>query len=141
MAFTNQVGEDLDPGDEAQRYGHYIYVPAAEQLYSGEAVTIDANGEATRVAANGSDSVDGIAYINAAAGEEVTVKTNGPVVASVEPDAGAGDTVGTHDGSAENVDAGDLSVNGDEYVVLEVGTKTNPRSDADDDYALVAQRP
>jgi hypothetical protein len=141
MAFTNEIGEDLDPGDETRRYGHYIHVDAAEDLYAGEAVTIDSNGEATRVSANGSDSVAGIAYINASSGEEVTIKTNGPVLAAVETDAAQGDTVGTHDGSAENVDAGDLSVNGDEYVVLRVGTKTNPRSDSDDDYALVAQRP
>jgi len=133
--------EDQDPGDETKRYGHYIYVDAAEDLYSGEAVTINGDGEATRVSANGSDEVDGIAYINAAAGEEVTIKTNGPVIAAVESDAGAGDSVGTHDGSSQNVYAGDLSVNGDEYVVLEVGTKTNPRSGSNDDYALVAQRP
>lgn len=141
MAFTNQIGEDLDPGDEASRYGHYIYVDAAEDLYAGEAVTIDSNGEATRVAANGTDEVAGIAYINANQGEEVTIKTNGPVLASVEPDASQGDSVGTHDGSAENVDAGELSVNGDEYVVLNVGTKSDPRDGNDEDYALVSQRP
>lgn len=133
--------EDQDPGDETRRYGHYIHVDAAEDLYSGEAVTIDANGEATRTSANGSDAVAGVAYINASAGEEVTIKTNGPVIAAVEADAAAGDTVGTHDGAAENVDAGELSVNGDEYVVLEAGTKTNPRDDTDQEYGLVAQRP
>lgn len=133
--------EDQDPGDETRRYGHYIHVDAAEDLYSGEAVTIDSNGEATQVSANGSDAVAGVAYINASQGEEVTIKTNGPVIAAVEADAAAGDTVGTHDGTAENVDAGELSVNGDEYVVLEVGTKTDPRDDTDQEYALVAQRP
>lgn len=141
MAFTQEVGEDLDPGDEASRYGHYIYVDAAEDLYSGEAVTIDGNGEATRVSANGSDEVAGIAYINASAGEEVTIKTNGPVLAAVEADAGAGDSVGTHDGTAENVDAGELSVNGDEYVVLQVGSKTDPRGGGSSEYGLVAERP
>lgn len=134
--------EDQDPGDETRRYGHYIHVDAAEDLYSGEAVTIDSNGEATRVDGdNASDAVAGVAYINASAGEEVTIKTNGPVIAAVEPDAAAGVTVGTHDGTAENVDAGELSVNGDEYIVLEVGTKTDPRDDSDQEYALVAQRP
>lgn len=132
---------DQDPGDETRRYGHYIHVDAAEDLYAGEAVTIDANGEATRTSANGSDTVAGVAYIDASAGEEVTIKTNGPVIAAVEADSAAGDTVGTHDGSAQNVDAGELSVVGDEYVVLEVGTKTDPRDGSSQDYGLVAQRP
>jgi hypothetical protein len=133
--------EDQDPGDETRRYGHYIHVDAAEDLYPGEAVTIDSDGEATRVSEDGSDPVAGVAYINASAGEEVTIKTNGPVIAAVEPDAVAGNTVGTHDGSSENVEAGELSVNGDEYIVLEAGTKTDPRDGSDQEYALVAQRP
>lgn len=132
--------EDQDPGDETKRYGHYIYVDAAEDLYSGEAVTINGDGEAERTADGGSDSVDGIAYINASAGDEVTIKTNGPVIAAYDGTAGVGDTVGSNDGTA-GVGAGELGAAGDEYVILEAGTKTNPRSDSNDDYALVAQRP
>lgn len=134
--------EDQDPGDETKRYGHYIYVDAAEDLYSGEAVTINGDGEATRVSAGGSDPVAGVAYINASAGDEVTIKTNGPVLAAVDTDAGQGDAVGSHDGSSNtNMEAGELSPAGDEYIVLEAGTKTSPRSGSDDEYALVAQRP
>jgi succinate dehydrogenase/fumarate reductase flavoprotein subunit len=120
--------EDLDPGDEAQRYGHYLYLTAAEAVEAGQAVTVDSNGDAALLSAG--DDVAGVAYIDAAAGEELTIKTNGPVVAAVGPDAGAGISVGSHDGTGAG--AGELGDEGDEYMVLEVDGNG---------YALVAQRP
>jgi succinate dehydrogenase/fumarate reductase flavoprotein subunit len=121
--------EDLDPGDEAQRYGHYLYLTAAEAVEAGEAVTVNTDGDAALL--TGGDDVAGVAYIDAAAGEEVTIKTNGPVVAAVGGDAAAGLSVGSHDGTGA-AGAGELGDEGDEYMVLE--TDGNG-------YALVAQRP
>lgn len=129
-----------DPGDEGWRFAQYYHVQAAEDLYNGEAVTINSSGHATRVSANGSDSVDGVVYNQPASGSQTTIKVSGSHIARVEPDVSAGDTCGTHDGSAENVDAGELSVNGSDYVALEVGTKTDPRDGNNEDYALVVKR-
>lgn len=123
--------EDLDPGDEAQRYGHYLYLTAAEAVEAGEAVTVNSDGDAALLGDGAGNDVAGVAYIDAAAGEEVTIKTNGPVVAAVGGDAAAGVSVGSHDGTGA-AGAGELGDEGDEYMVLE--TDGNG-------YALVAQRP
>lgn len=124
--------EDLDPGDEAQRYGHYIYLTAAEAVGAGDALTVNGNGEAALTTEGGSDDVAGVAYIDAAAGEEVTIKTNGPVVAAIGGGAAAGDSVGSNGGTAGQ-GGGELTPDGNEYVLLEV--------DDTGDYGLVAQRP
>lgn len=131
-----------DPGDETRRYGDYIDVPAAEELFGGEAVTLNGSGEATRVTGDGSsDIVAGYVYGHAAAGDAVTVKVGGIGVASVASDVGVGQTVGSHDASANAaVEAGDLSGAGDEYVVRQVGTKADPRDGTDSDYAEVFRR-
>lgn len=129
-----------DPGDETRRYGQYVEADAGEALYAGEAVTVGSAGPTvSRVSANGSDQVMGVVWSGAdgSGTNNVTVKTFGTHVALVEPDTTVGGTVGTHDGTAENVDAGELSVNGDEYLVLEVGTKTDPRDGNSEDYAEV----
>jgi len=123
--------EDLDPGDEANRYGHYIYLTAAEAVESGQAVAVNGDGEAS-LAASG-DDVAGVAYIDVAAGERLTIKTNGPVVAALGDDAGVGSSVGSHDGSGAS--AGELGDEGDEYVVLKTRTEDGQK------YGLVAQRP
>lgn len=120
--------EDLDPGDEAQRYGHYLYLTASEAIEAGQAVTVNSDGDAALLASG--DDVAGVAYIDAAAGEELTIKTNGPVVAAVGSSASAGVSVGSHDGTGAGV--GELGDEGDEYMVLEVDGNG---------YALVAQRP
>lgn len=123
--------EDLDPGDEAQRYGHYIYLTAAEAVEAGQAVAVNGDGDA--VLAAGGDDVAGVAYIDVDAGEELTIKTNGPVVAALGDDAAAGSSVGSHDGTGAG--AGELGDEGDEYVVLETRTEDGQK------YGLVAQRP
>lgn len=132
MAF-----EDLDPGDETHRYADYIYGDAGADVYSGDAVTLAADGTYAPVAANGSDQVAGIAYHDKAAGERLTVKTHGSMVAKVEADAAVGGTVGSHDASAANVDEGELSTVGDEYLVLAVGTKEDPDGSGATEYAEV----
>lgn len=132
MAFT-----DLNPGDETHRYGDYIYGDAAEQVYAGDALTLNADGTFARTAANGSDVVVGYAYIDAGAGERLTVKTHGTGIARVETDAAVGGTVGTHDGTAENVDAAELSVNGDDFLVLDLEMKENPDGSGTTEYAEV----
>lgn len=130
-----------DPGDETRRYGDYIDVPAAEELYGGEAVTLDGNGEATRVGADAGDTVVGYVYGHAASGEDVTIKVGGIGIAAVSPDAAEGGTVGTTDGStATNMAAGELSEEGNEYVVRQLGTKTDPRTGESDNYAEVFRR-
>lgn len=128
---------DLSPGDETHRYAQYFNRPAGEDLYAGEAVTLNAAGEFVKVAANGTDQVAGYCYINATAGEEITVKASGSGISRVELDAAVGGTVGSHDGTAANVDAGELSTVGDEYLVLEVGTKENPDGSGPTEYAEV----
>jgi len=128
------------PGDETRRYGQYPAVDAGEELYPGEAVYVSGTGPTVeRVSANGSDQVAGIVWKGADASgtKNVTIKTFGTHIARVESDATVGGTVGTHDGAAENVDAGELSVNGDEYLVLDLGTKDDPRDGASEDYAEV----
>jgi hypothetical protein len=132
------------PGDETRRKGMYVYGDAAEALYPGEAVYVSGTGPAySAVRGNGqSDQVAGVVWAldegdNVSGTNNVTVKTYGTHIARVEPDASVGDTVGTHDGTSENVEAGELSVNGDEYLVLDVGTKSNPNGGSDQDYAEV----
>lgn len=128
------------PGDETRRYGQYVEADASEQLEPGEAVTVDSAGPTvSRTSNNGSDQVMGVVWKGAdgSGTNNVTIKTFGTHVARVEPDASVGDTVGTHDGSAENVDQAELSINGDEYLVLELGTKSDPRDGNDEDYAEV----
>lgn len=133
-----------DPGDETRRYGDYVHGDAGEALYPGEAVYVSGTGPTySAVRGNGqSDQVAGVVYAldegdNVSGTNNLTVKTHGTMVARVEPDASVGDTVGSHDGTSENVDPGELSVNGDEYLVLDVGTKADPEDGADEDYAEV----
>lgn len=127
------------PGDETRRYGQYPAVDAGEALYPGEAVYVSGSGPTVqRVSAGGGDQVAGIVWKGADASgtRNVTIKTFGTHIARVEPDATVGDTVGTH-GTSDNQDAGELGLDGDEYLVLDVGTKTDPRDDGDEDYAEV----
>lgn len=133
MAFTN-----LNPGDETHRYGDYLYGDAAEQVYPGDVVTLNADGTFARTAANGTDVVVGYVWGNpAAAGERVTVKAHGTGIARVEVDGAVGGTVGTHDGTAANVDAAELSTVGDDFIVLNMETKENPDGSGPTEYAEV----
>jgi hypothetical protein len=123
--------------DETQHVGW----EAGADVYAGDAVTTNGSGQVVPVSANGSDVVVGVAYEDGASGDDVVVVHRGGVVAQVETDASAGDTVGTHDGSAENVEAGQLSVNGEEYVVKELNpTGQLDRSGTAQDYAKVVRR-
>jgi len=123
--------------DETQHVGW----EAGADVYAGDAVTVNSSGEVVPVSANGSDTVVGVAHEDAPSGELVVVVHRGGVVAQVETDASAGDTVGTHDGSAQNVEVGQLSLVGDEYVVKELNPAGQlDRSGTAQDYAVVVRR-
>lgn len=125
------------PGDETRRYGQYVDGDSDETLHPGEAVDVASSGPTFSRHENG-NQVAGIVYVGGSGGtDDTTVKTFGTHVAKVTSNASVGGTVGSHGGSDADWETGDLSADGDEYLVLDTGTKSDPRDGNDEDYAEV----
>lgn len=107
--------EDVDPGDEMNRYGDYVYLEHDEQAggayapVEGDAVSLDANGVLKK--AEEGENVIGILYTypyfgdsgGSAGGDTIdqdqpaTVKTQGTVKAHVTANVSAGSALGAPD--------------------------------------------
>lgn len=125
------------PGDETRRYGQYIDGDAGGELLPGEAVDVTAAGPTFNTHASG-NQVAGVVWkgADAAGSDNVTVKTFGTHVARVTTNAAVGGTVGSHSGTDADFTSGDLSADGDEYLVLDLGSKTDANGNTHD-YAEV----
>lgn len=137
--------QNAAPGTDTRRTANYYKETAGADIDAGQAVTLNSSGEFVPVASNPGDGtgpqdeVAGIAYISVSSGEEVTVKTNGGVVAWLASGVGAGTTVGSAGGSTSN-NAGELNPDGDEYFVVKTRSEDVDGDGTDENLGEVLKR-
>mgnify|MGYP000229245761 CR=1 FL=1 len=138
----------LNPGDDwktgnGQVVGEEDEFVAGEDLTEGGAVKLNGSGEVVHTEGDGTtETLIGFAYLPAASGEHVVVKSRGEGVVQVADDVdGTTGLVGSHDGTSNaDVGAGDLSGAGDEYYVVSYLGELENSAGTTENYAKVVRR-